>query len=137
MLLLGGVTFVLFLLCVALIRRWHPEPFRDTRPTPVVIRIAFAVFAVLLALVAVRLIAVRPNTFPWPLGPENSVIYGFIFLGAMAYFLYGLAWPVWGNACGQLVGFLAYDLLLIPPFLGHFAAVKPEMRTSLAVYTAC
>ena len=136
MLLLGIATALLCVLCVGIFRGWHGVPFRDARPTPTAVRIAFAVFALLLAITAAALIAVRPNTFPWPLGPENSVIYGFIFLGAMAYFLYGLAWPVWGNACDQLVGFLAYDIVLIVPFLRQFAAVKPEMRTSLTVYTA-
>ena len=79
---------------------------------------------------------VRPNIFPWPLSPENSVFYGSIFLGAMCYFLYGVIYPCWGNAKGQLLGFLAYDLVLIVPFLQHFAAVRPEKLLSLTIYTA-
>ena len=61
-------------------------------------------------------------------------MYGWMFLGAMCYFLYGLRSPVWANARGQLLGFLAYDAVLIPPFLGHFATVAPEMRLSLILY---
>ncbi len=78
---------------------------------------------------------VRQNTFPWPLGPENSVLYGIIFLGAMAYFIYGLIYPVWGNACGQLIGFIAYDVVLIVPFVQHFTNVGIEMQTRLVIYT--
>ena len=55
------------------------------------------------------------DIFPWALGAETSVIFGFIYLGAAAYFLYGVLDPRWPNAQGQLVGFLAYDLVLIGP----------------------
>jgi hypothetical protein len=135
MLLIGIVTGALFVLCVVLFRYGQAVPFRDQRPTPIAVRVAFGIFAFLLAIVATMLIIVRPDTFPWPLGPENSMIYGFIFLGAMAYFLYGLFYPVWGNACGQLIGFIAYDVVLIVPFMQHFANVKPELQTSLTIYT--
>jgi hypothetical protein len=132
----AAATAVLFLLCILLFRYGHGAFFRDTRPMPTAVRIAFVVFAALLAVTATALLVVRPNTFPWPLSAENSVIYGFIFYGAMAYFLYGIIYPVWGNARGQFLGFLAYDVVLIPPFLQHFATVKPEMKASLTVYTS-
>jgi hypothetical protein len=62
-------------------------------------------------------------------------MYGWIFLGAMLYFVYAVVYPVWGNARGQLIGFLAYDLVLIVPFLAHFRVVAPEMLSSLIIYT--
>jgi hypothetical protein len=43
--------------------------------------------------------------------------------------------PDWGNAQGQLPGFLAYDLVLIVPFLNHFATVKSDLRIKLVLYT--
>lgn len=46
-----------------------------------------------------------------------------------------LALPPVSYACAQLWSFLAYDLVLIGPFLGHFANVKPEQRMSLILYT--
>jgi hypothetical protein len=110
--------------------------FDDTRPTPTLVRYSFAGFALALFLAGSALVMVRPNIFPWPLSAENSVFYGFIFLGAMCYFLYGVVYPVWANAKGQLLGFLAYDLVLIVPFLQHFSTVRPEMFVSLAAYTA-
>jgi hypothetical protein len=39
-------------------------------------------------------------------------MFGLIFLGAATYFIYGALDPHWGNAVGQLAGFLAYDLTI-------------------------
>lgn len=52
------------------------------------------------------------------------------------YFLYGSIKPVWGNFRGQLIGFLAYDVILIVPFIQHLATVKAEHQLSLYVYTS-
>jgi len=84
------------------------------------VRYSFAGFGLALLLAGTALVMVRRNIFPWPLSPENSVFYGCIFIGAMCYFLYGLVYPYWANARGQLLGFLAYDLVLIGPFLLAF-----------------
>jgi hypothetical protein len=111
-------------------------PFRDGRRTPRPVRASFALFAAVLLLVGGALVLKRPNIFPWPIPPEQSVLYGWMFLGAMIYFLHGLFRPRWGNAVGQLVGFLAYDLVLIVPFVRHFAAVDPALRTNLILYVA-
>lgn len=136
MLILGIGATPLALLCIWLFIRWHPVPYTNVVPTPMPVRIAFGLFAAALVFVTIRLILVTNYTFPWPLGPENSVIYGCFFLGAMVYFIYGLCYPVWGNAGGQLVGFLIYDLMLIIPFIQHFAKVQPSSFLSLAVYTS-
>jgi hypothetical protein len=112
----------------------YRTPFRDQRLTPVVVRLAFAAFAIILALVGYALVSGRPYTFPWPTGRENAVFYGYIFLGAMCYFIYGLVFPRWGNARGQLLGFLAYDLILIVPFVRYFDSVSSIFRTSLVIY---
>lgn len=40
------------------------------------------------------------------------------------------------NASGQLAGFLAYDIVLLPPFLTRLPSVAPEYRVSLIIYTA-
>lgn len=63
------------------------------------------------------------------------MIFGCIFLGDAFYFLYGLLKPRWHNALGQLLSFLAYDLVLIGPFVLLFRTVKPEHMPSLIVYT--
>lgn len=110
-------------------------PVQDQRPMPGLVRASFLVFTVLLVLVGSALIMRYPAVFPWPLQPQSSVVFGWIFMGAAMYFLYGFLRPHWSNACGQLLGFLAYDLVLLPSFLPHFANVKAEHQLSLWVYT--
>lgn len=110
-------------------------PLHDSRPTPRLVRMSFVVFTVVLLLVSIALLIKVPNVFPWPLLPETSVIIGWVFMGTFVYFAYASVRPVWGNAVGQLLGFLAYDVILIVPFIGHFADVLPEHQLSLIVYT--
>jgi hypothetical protein len=126
----GAVASAVFLFWS---RRFH---FRDQRPLPIPVRAMFGFFIVVLVLVGGALILKRPNVFPWPLEAEVSVVYGWVFLGASTYFVYAFLVPRWHNACGQLLGFLAYDLVLILPFLDHFDTVADENRLSLIVYTA-
>ena len=108
----------------------------DDSPMPAPVRYSFALFAVVLFLVGTALVLKRPNIFPWVLSTELSVLYGWIFLGAMCYFIYGFFVPKWANAKGQLLGFLAYDLVLIVPYLSHFSKVSDELRLSLIIYVA-
>src|SRR5881392_3773200 len=58
-------------------------------------------------------------------------MFGLIFLGAATYFIYGALDPHWGNAVGQLAGFLAYDLVLLSPFFGHFDSAQGGSLISL------
>jgi hypothetical protein len=128
-LLLAGVCAALFL--------WSRRmPFKDSRRLPAGVKVSFAVFTTILVVAGAALVMERPGIFPWRLGPEQSVLYGWIFLGAATYFLSSLARPLWANARGQLLGFLAYDLVLIEPFLRHFETVDPALWVNLVVYTA-
>lgn len=108
---------------------------QDTRPTPGLVRISFGIFIASLFLAGAAL-TLRLPIFPWDLKPETSIVFGCIFLGDAFYFLYGLYRPRWGNAAGQLLSFLAYDLVLIIPFLQLMNTVKPERLLNLVVYTA-
>lgn len=136
-LLVTALAFALATLATLAIWYWSRRlPFRDPRPLPLPVRASFGLFGALLIPVGLALVLRAPHVFPWPLLPDSSTIFGWIFLGASVYFLHGLLWPSWANAAGQLLGFLAYDLVLIGPFLSHFASVKPEHRPSLIVYTA-
>ncbi|MEZ5454210.1 MAG: hypothetical protein R3E93_15525 [Thiothrix sp.] len=110
--------------------------FKDQRPVPGLLRWSFLVFMVVLVGVGISLITLQPHVFPWPLKQQTSIVFGWIFLGAAVYFLHGFIYPVWSNVCGQLLGFLAYDLVLLIPFIRHFDAVKPEHYLSLTTYTA-
>lgn len=42
----------------------------------------------------------------------------------------------WGNAVGQLAGFLAYDLVLLAPFFERFTTVRGGSLVSLTIYVA-
>lgn len=138
----GGLTvFWLALLATATFGAWLlwrtvRLACRDPRPTPRPALAVFAIFAVVLALVGGALVLNVPDVLPWPVTPELSVIAGLIFLGAAVYFIYALLRPGWSNAGGQLAGFLAYDVVLVLPFLARLGSVPDTRRLSLSVYTA-
>lgn len=111
-------------------------PFQDARPTPRLLRWAFGVFIVLLVLVGGQLVLRTPNVLPWYVPMTGQVIYGWMFLGAAAYFAYGLIRPSWQNAGGQLAGFLVYDLVLIVPFVLMLPDVRPDNLPNLVIYIA-
>jgi len=111
-------------------------PFKDNRPAPWLLRASFLLFTIILIIVAIALIMGYQTVFPWPLQPQTSVVFGWVFMGAATYFLYGFLKPVRGNVTGQLIGFLAYDLILFIPFLNHFDTVEPEHHLSLTVYSS-
>jgi hypothetical protein len=131
-----GIVLVLALLFGALGLWWSLRfPIRDPRPQPIPARVAFAIFVVVLLLVGGSMALQVPNILPWAVTPEGSVIYGLMFLGAASYFAYAFARPSWMNSGGQLAGFLAYDLVLIVPFMLHFARVRPDLLPNLILYT--
>ena len=109
--------------------------FQDRRPTPALVSFSFTFFALILTLVGGCLLLQFPVIFPWPLKPETSVLFGWIYLGAAVYFLHGIYYPSWANAKGQLLGFLAYDVILLWPFYQHFSTVPLAHWLSLAVYS--
>lgn len=91
-------------------------PMQDLTPTPPLVRFSFAFFTLALITVGAGLFLHRP-VFPWGLDPASSTIFSFAFFGAAYYFGYGVVRPQWSNAIGQLLSFLAYDLVLIVPYL--------------------
>ncbi len=135
-LIFGLVSFASVLLCLVLFLWSRRIPFRDQRPMPRWVIVSFGAFATVLVVVGSALTLKIPNIFPWVLSPELSVIYGWIFLGAACYFIYALVNQKWSNAQGQLLGFLAYDLILIGPFVQHFSAVRPDLLPNLTLYVA-
>jgi hypothetical protein len=110
-------------------------PIYDRRPMPVMIRISYVIFILALAVVGVALILQIPDILPWVVEAPTSVVLGWMFLGDAFYFLYALLQPRWYGACAQLWSFLAYDLVLIVPFLLRFSTVDPKFLDNLTVYT--
>jgi hypothetical protein len=109
-------------------------PIVSALPMPGLVRWSFALFILALLFAGGRLILKMPNTIPWTITPELSVLMGWMFIGAAVYFAYGLLRPSWQNAAGQLAGFLAYDLVLIVPFLNRLPVVPTEQKLSLILY---
>ncbi len=129
-----GITGVFSALVSGAAFLWSRRlPLADSRPTPSLVRVSFWIFVASLIFAGGALIFHAP-IFPWMLNPDSSVIFGCIFLGDAFYFLYGLFRPRWHNALGQLLSFLAYDLVLIVPFASLFKTVAPEYLLSLVVY---
>jgi hypothetical protein len=107
----------------------------DHRPMPRPVYISFGVFSGGLVLVGSAILLRLPNIFAWSLAPTSAALIGWFFLGAACYFIYGMLHPYWPYACGQLWAFLAYDLVLILPFLQRFAFVGPAQLPSLVINT--
>jgi hypothetical protein len=98
----------------------------DNQQTPGVVRLAFALEVLVLAGAGILLILKVPNTLPWNLSPESSVLYGWVFLGLAFYYLYAVLTPQWIHALGPMLGFLVYDLVLFLPLFARFGNVQPE-----------
>jgi hypothetical protein len=102
-------------------------------PTPWPVQISFMIFLGALVSAGIALIF-HLRIFPWALNPDSSVLFGCIFIGDAFYFLYSLLSPHWNNAKGQLLSFLAYDVVLIGPFIGRLGTIQPDFRLSLILY---
>jgi hypothetical protein len=94
--------------------------------TPQIVRLAFVLEALILAGAGLLLLWKVPNTLPWNLSPESSVLYGWVFLGLAFYYLYAVLNPLWNHALGPLLGFLVYDLILFSPLFARFGNLQPE-----------
>lgn len=109
-------------------------PIRDARPVPAFVRGSFLLFSIALAIATALLLSQATVVFPWPLKPESSVIFGFLFLASACYFFHGWLRPSISNARGQLIGFLIYDLVLLPPFIAQWPSTAGAFRISMAIY---
>lgn len=111
-------------------------PVAHYQPLPRAVRYSYLLFAAVLVLVGGALIMRRPNIMPWPISGDTSTVIGWMFFGDAWYFAYALARPYWQCARTQLFSFLAYDLVLILPFLNHLSAVPSNLRPNLILYIA-
>jgi hypothetical protein len=112
-------------------------PIRDVRPLHQAVRLSFAGFVLLLGVVGGAVLLRVPNVFPLTLGRASAALVGCSFLGSAVYFLYSLIFPIWRNAYAQLWGFLAYDLVLIVPFVLRLGSIDgahlPALLVNIAV----
>ena len=135
-------TLVGVLLCIIAVivslgffLRFRRYPIEDNRLMPLPVRISCGIFFMVLLLVGSAILLQLPDVFPWTLNPVSTAIVGCFFLGSSCYFLYGLIYPRWHTASGQLWSFLAYDIVLTVPLLLHFATASSAQLPSLIVNT--
>ena len=131
----GVVTAVFFAFQGVLFFVARGIPFKDSRQTSKLILWSFVLFILLLIAVGGALLAGAKNILPWSVSRDLSFLYNSVFLGAAVFFASAIKANVWGAARGRLAGFLAYDLVLIGPFITMFADVSEKYLTSLIVYT--
>ncbi|MBL8161457.1 MAG: hypothetical protein JNJ61_05675 [Anaerolineae bacterium] len=118
---------------VGLLLYSRKRPFVDQRPMPGLLRLAFVGF-VLALIIGGSWVLFDPSVLPWSITREISALYGWFFIGAAAYFGYGMIRPRWANTAGQLAGFLAYDLILVVPFLNMLPTIPDHLRFNLLLY---
>src|SRR5688500_1627283 len=120
--LVMGVLTVLAGILFARMRRAD----HDRLLTPPIVIYAFAVEVLVLAGAGILLTLKVPNTLPWNLSPESSVLYGWVFIGLAFYYLYAILNRQWIHALGPLLGFLVYDLVLFGPLFARYGSLQPQ-----------
>jgi len=134
--LAAATVFALMAITYGVIAAWTLRyAFRDRELAPALVRWSFAGFALLMTVGGVLLITDNRSFFPWPLNSDSAVIFGWVFLGDALFFLHGVLRPFRNNARGQLLNFLAFDLVLIVPFARHFSDVEGDQLIGLVLYS--
>jgi hypothetical protein len=105
-------------------------------PLPPLVRISYVAFTLILVGVGGAMILQIPGVVPWPVDPGTSALIGWIFFGNAWYFAYAVLRPRWRHARAQLWSFLAYDVVLLRPLLGHLRDVPTEWVPNLVIYLA-
>jgi len=107
----------------------------DPKPRqPRLVRWSFVVFVVGLFVVGGLTIVGTPDIIPWSITQQLGQVVGWMFIGAALYFVYGVIVPSWLNSAGQLLGFLAYDVVLILPFAVRLGTSPTQFFVGLVVY---
>lgn len=115
--------------------RWsRRQRVRDGRQTPRLLRWFGAICVVPLLVASAGLLARHPHVFPWPLNPDSSTLMGWMFLGTGVSFVFAAVQSHWAYMRTLLMGFLVYDAVLIPYYLGHYSRVQPEHELSLGIF---
>jgi hypothetical protein len=130
-----AIEFAVFAAINAAVLLWSARhPIVDRRPVGKWLRGSFLVFSVVLLYAAIQLFRGSTTIFPWTIEPDTEIMVGWLFLGSAVYFAWGFFRPSWHNARGQLLAFLAYDLVLLPRYSFMFSSVEPEHLPSLVAY---
>jgi hypothetical protein len=103
-------------------------------PMPKTLRRAIGVMTLFVGITSMSLIVFKYNILPWDGTTIFGIVYGWLFVGTGAALLYALVRNKWEIVAAQLLGFLAYDLVLIPPFIDFFSQVRPDKLPGLIMY---
>ena len=122
------------LACIAAFVWVRRMPVADDRRLPAALRVWSALYILILIPAGSALILRQPGIMPWPIKAETSMLYGWVFVAAAWSFAYPLLRPQVEHIRVGLFGFLAYDAVLLVPFMRHFESVRPELRMSLTLY---
>ncbi len=120
--------------CIVAFAWARRQPVQDKRHLSTALRVWCVLYILIVIPAGIALIRIAPGIMPWPLKPESSMVYGWIFVAAAWSFVYPLLQPQVEHIRVGLFGFLAYDAVLIVPFARHFATVRPELHTTLLLY---
>src|SRR5215207_5998996 len=101
---------------------------------PRTLRRAIGVMTLFVGITSLSLIVFKYNILPWDGTTIFGIVYGLLFVGTGAALLYALVRNRWEIVAPQLLGFLAYDLVLIPPFIDFFSQVRPDKLPGLIMY---
>ena len=135
--LIAVAGLVVFALLSAQLFRWARSiPSRDERATPRWVRVVMAVLTLFVVTVRSGLLARAAEVYPWDLRPETSTMFGIIYLGVVVYFAYAVVQPSWSKAAGQLLGFLAYTLVLAKPYLDMLREQLADSPSGQQVYSS-
>jgi len=133
----AGAAVVALLVAVGsvLLHLWaRGEPPSDDRRLPPMLRFWCAAYVAILLVAGSALLRVTPGVMPWPVSPDASRTYGWVFIAAAWSFVYPLVTRRVEHVQVGLLGFLAYDVVLIPVFAQHLPVVQPALHTSLVLY---
>ena len=135
--LVRAAAFAVFAAANLAVFLWsRRQPIRDRRPVERPLRVAFALYTALLAVAAAALFRRSTTIFPWAIEANTETMIGWLFLGSAVYFAWGLTGSRWHELRGQMIAFLAYDVVLVLPYLAMLDGVYRDHLPSLVAYLA-
>jgi hypothetical protein len=134
LIVIGVFSLLVALISIFLFLSVRDIPVSDPTPMPKALRIAVMVITLFVGMTSVSLIVFKINLLPWGGTTLFGLLYGWLFAGTGASLLYGLVRNKWEIVSAQLLAFLAYDIVLIPPFIDFFNKVQADKLPGFIVY---
>lgn len=138
---LGHLWIGQMFLYVAVISLWFfyvglKAEHKSRDPLSYSLRWLFSIVMTIALIEGIYLLIPLPFRFAWVLIPDHAVIYGWMLVGGSLFFGWSLLRPKWENGYPALYALIAYDLLLIGPFLRLFRAPVPVVIIPFYLWAA-